>query len=511
MKYIHYIIFNPKSSEHLKPHISQTDLTVHLNDSSNLLDTNRLEEALASFLELREKTGPLKDVKILAYLTYHLGICYKKLSLFRDNEANLINALTTFEAALQIIHAKHDLQEYAVAYNDLGFIYQAISEYGQKKDYLAKAQAILENAHTFLEHWRKSIDPKENPVDYAKVMYHLANNYNALAQFEAKEANLALAIAAYEAAVQAIPKQEFPSLFGLAQYSKGFAYHSLAEFKDPEENRNKAMSAYKEALAILNSDSYPLEYSHVQNCLANLYIDLARVYNREEYLNSAIMASKEVLDILTTVANYPIGFALILHNLGSACKLYSAFRNNEAYLKKAIHYFEEILKINNLPAASEIIPSTYLNIGLICSQRIEAGIANLAKAIECFKAALELYPAADYPLKRAITLMNLGNAYAVLAGRESPPEREKSISGAVAIYQEALTIFTENDYPLDYAELQYQIGEAYSLMSAVTDKNLYVSMAVTAYEDALRVFTAAEYPEKHQRIEARLETIQSLH
>lgn len=493
MRYTKFVIFNPSCLEYSRPRISQTEPAAQLENSCNLLTTNKVNEALAGFLELREKLATSKDIKITAYLGYHIGLCYKKLALLKDGESGWLKAMAALEDTLQKIHSRHEILEYAIAYNDLGFIYQSLADYQNRLEYQTKARNSFEKAQFFLEQSKKSCNPKQDPVGYMMILYHLGNSYNALAQFNNDEKHFETAILYYEQAILSCRREQFISIYALTQFSLGFAYHAAAEFHDPEENHHKAMSAYQAALTIFNPDEYPLEYSHTQNCLANLYIDLTRVSNQEEYLNKAIVASKEVLNILTSITGYQIGYALILHNLGSACKLYSNIRNNQDYLDKALHYFEAILTIENLPPAAEIIASTHLNLGLIYHTRARriAGskdcFQNLTKAITSFQTTLQFYSAAEYPVKYAITQSNLGDAYRDIHHHQpNTSDLFPNLSKSIEAYLEAAKFFNNDlQHLLDYVVNQFKLGNVYLELAKNTHEEANIVKAVQSYEAGL--------------------------
>ena len=82
---------------------------------------------------------------------------------------------------------------------------------------------------------------------------------------------------------------------------------------------------------------------------------------------------------------------------------------------------------------------------------------NLARAIECYEAALSVYTKKDFPTAWTTTQNNLGIAY----GNLPTGNRSENLARAIAYYGAALTVRTQEDFPTDWAMTQNNLGIAY--------------------------------------------------
>ena len=491
MRYTKYLMMDAKSAELPQPKISRPDLSTALNEAVRLSDSHSYDAALVQYEALIGQFSDVKDTPILAYLHYQRGISLKKLALLTDGQANLVKAAAAFESAAQLYSHPQNLLGLAQAQAGLGSVWANLSEYQSKSQHLAKAMQFLEETITTLEKGVKAFNSKQHPQDYALLELISAMTHNALAEYKDKGTHLTLAVAAGEEAMAVFSRSDYPSLHALSQFNLGYAHHVLAELNDPAENRERAYGAYQAALEIYNSDEYPFEYAHTHNCLANLYIDRAAAANREEDLNQAINSCKEVLNVLNSVNQYPLSYSYILHNLGSACKLFARIRGGGQYLEKARQYFQEILRIENLPPASEILGSTYLNLGVILQQSAEGAERHLPEAVGMYEKALTIYTAADFPRQYAITQSNFGSACLALADFDA---RRNWLFRAVQAFTEATRTFTVAAAPQDHAASQVKLGDAYIELAREDYQKEYPTAAIAAYEAALKIFR----PESHR-------------
>jgi len=84
--------------------------------------------------------------------------------------------------------------------------------------------------------------------------------------------------------------------------------------------KNKLCSAierYQKALGACDLGNYPVSYALIQNNLGTAYLKLASVTNTKENLIKAIEAYKEALKV-RTIETHPDGYATTQNNLGTA-------------------------------------------------------------------------------------------------------------------------------------------------------------------------------------------------
>lgn len=98
-----------------------------------------------------------------------------------------------------------------------------------------------------------------------------------MAEVRDKEANLKLAIAAYEDALRVRTFDAFPQGYATTQNNLAVAYAGLAEVCDKEANLNRAIAGFRQALRGFTFEALPEDYARTQGNLARVSIELARV------------------------------------------------------------------------------------------------------------------------------------------------------------------------------------------------------------------------------------------
>ncbi len=114
---------------------------------------------------------------------------------------------------------------------------------------------------------------------------------------------------------------------------------------------------------------------------------------------------------------------------------------------------------------------------------------DLAKAIECFQAALRVDTEKDFPQQWATTQNNLGEAYRTLPTGDNG----ENLGNAIQCFQAALRVATEKDFPQQWATTQNNLGAAhYDLPTGDRGQNL--ANAIEYFQAALRVYTEEDFP-----------------
>ncbi len=114
---------------------------------------------------------------------------------------------------------------------------------------------------------------------------------------------------------------------------------------------------------------------------------------------------------------------------------------------------------------------------------------NLANATACYQAALRVWTERDFPAEWAMTQNNLGTAYWGLP----TGDRTENIANAIACYQAAFRVWTEHDFPADWAMTQNNLGIAYKYLPT-GDRAENLANAIACYQAALRVRTERDFP-----------------
>jgi CHAT domain-containing protein len=199
------------------------------------------------------------------------------------------------------------------------------------------------------------------PVEWARTMQNLARAYADLPTGD-RGAQLAQAIACCEAALRVFTAQDFPCDWAWTMQSLAGAYARLPT-GDRGANLARAMTHYKAALRVFTAQDFPEEWARTMNALAVAYHQLP-TRDRGANLAQEIASYEAALQVFTE-QDWPDEWAQIMHNLAGA--------------------------YHQLPTG-------------------ERG-ANLARAITCYEAALRVRTAKQLPFECLETLYSLSQLY----------------------------------------------------------------------------------------------------
>lgn len=127
----------------------------------------------------------------------------------------------------------------------------------------------------------------------------------------------------------------------------------------------------------------------------------------------------------------------------------------------------------------------------------EAGLALLARAVAAYEAALEVRIRDAMPIEWAMTHNNLGNALLQQARRSAEETAPALLVRGVAAYEAALEVRTREAMPIEWATTQANLANALlqqGRRSAGKAGLALLARAVAAYEDVLEVRTREAMP-----------------
>lgn len=560
MELKNFWMMNPKNSEYFKPRVLNETQADDLIRADQLASVNQWEESLAVYRDIQSRTPERGSAELQAYLKYLQGTCYGKLAVIKNPEANFTKAIEALQAAFPFYNDKNKTLEPAIIQNELGACYQALAEYSEtdKVNLLNQAGNAFQTAQKLLEKALKSSNPNQNPLDYSRVIQNMGNTGNASAQSQDAERNLDQVVNSGQAVLKIfndglISPELHPLVYGVIQYNIGYALNALAGIRSQKDLRDQALAAYREALSQHPANRYPVEHTHILNQMAGININMAEESGLEDHLNEAVKISKIVLEILTSQIKYPLGYALILYNLGRACQLYGQIRNRkEEYLSKSCQYLESVLRISELPPSSEILGASHLDLGMIyldtaCNHDPDS---YLPKAVYSFTQAIHIYNEHEYPLQYAIAQSNLGDAYyrmarvaneslsdseriqnmefaqtaleetvRILSSDKGSPAYQQNLyklanisldvaklsrqkdplQKAVQSFKDLLELINVNSQPFDYAQYQTGLGDSYTFWAELDDDPVNLNRAIETYETILKIYTPDLFPLEHSK------------
>lgn len=114
---------------------------------------------------------------------------------------------------------------------------------------------------------------------------------------------------------------------------------------------------------------------------------------------------------------------------------------------------------------------------------------NLARAIKCYRLALQVYTDAAAPEAGAMAHNNLGNVYSDVPDEDA----EANLMQAIAYYEAALQFWTPDKAPMQYAMVQNNLGVVHLNLRA-GDRTEHVRQAIRHFSEALRYRTPEAAP-----------------
>ena len=491
MKHIKYITFDFKNIEYLKPKIERLELAALLQTADHLLGTGRFAEAITSYHELLKKISKGKEPRLYGYIKSQEVICLKHQAFQAAGTDNLQAALPVLAEILPLYNNKQNGLEAAMGQSILASIHSLLAVH-QDNNSIALALQAGEAARETTAKFLERCNSKQNPVAAMIARALLTSCDIALAEYRDPEFNLTQAANLAAELIPGIDVGQFPSVWALTQFNLGQAHHLLAEYREPLAHYHQAIAAYQAALIVYRQQpGLDLEYFFTQSCLAGVYIDLNQVQPEKAHLFQAIKICQESLQTFTANPKYSLAYALILHNLGMACKLLAQINHQADYLDKALRYFNEVLVVENLALEAEFFASTFFNLGLIHLQMAETRdrLTHLTQAVEQFQAALQIYSLEVYPDRFGLIHTQLGKAHFALAELAEP---DKNGIAAIHSFIEALRAYPGESNC--FAKNKYYLGMAYRARAKTAEPETNLPAAAASFEAALTVFTLENHP-----------------
>jgi tetratricopeptide (TPR) repeat protein len=244
------------------------------------------------------------------------------------------------------------------AYLQLGHHYRQIVEQGDaSEENLAIAIQAYEQALQFVE---------ENSPQIPDLLNDIGNLYWMLSRCptcaEHTLSYLEQSIQAYQLALTRLVAEQAPQTYAMIQNNLGAAYGDLARHKDPAENLEQSIRAYEEALRYRSSDSSPIKYASTQNNLGTAYWNLAQHQSPVENLQAAIAAYTEALCHYHNKSE-PLNWAMIQNNLGTAYWNLAQYEQTETWLQLATIAYQDALAYRTPEVAPAACAATQNNLG----------------------------------------------------------------------------------------------------------------------------------------------------
>lgn len=323
----------------------------------------------------------------------------------------------------------------ADAYLQLGDQYRQVIEGGDvSEENLAIAIQAYELA-------LQSLD--ESSSQAPNILNDLGNLYWMLSRHSHNIAHrtsyLEQGIQAYQIALTKIVAEDVPQIYAMIQNNLGAAYGDLARYQEPVESLELSIRAYQEALHYRSGETDPIKYASTQNNLGTAYWYLAQHQSPVENLHQAITAYAEALCYYTTESE-KMNWAMIQNNLGTAYWNLAQYEQPQMWLELAVLAYKDALSYrthDSAPAASAAtennLGTAYWHLADRCQDVPERRLEYLQDCVVAYQNAIALVeqlaennPPVSVNFDVIATRNNLGLAHYQLA-----TDAEFSLDGAV--------------------------------------------------------------------------------
>ena len=244
------------------------------------------------------------------------------------------------------------------AYLQLGNYYRQLIEQGDASE---------ENLAIAIQAYEQALQYLENASPQASdILNDIGNLYWMLSRCPSSTQHtlsyLEQSIQAYQLALTKIIAEEAPHTYAMIQNNLGAAYGDLARYKDPDESLEQSIRAYEEALRYRPADTDPIKYASTQNNLGTAFWNLAQHQTPVENLRAAIAAYTEALSYYNPESE-PLNWAMIQNNLGTAYWNLAQYEQPETWLDRATVAYQDALKYRTPEVAPAASAATQNNLG----------------------------------------------------------------------------------------------------------------------------------------------------
>lgn len=146
-------------------------------------------------------------------------------------------------------------------------------------------------------------------------------------------------------AVDILRKEEMPELLAQAQYRRGILLYTWAKKDNPQFYKG-AMESFQEALKVFTRDETPDVFADIHQYLGVIYAEIPDEVRKKSIWAGVSSASFQQALSYYTKETHPYEYAMVCNNYGSALTKYPEAIHSDN-LEKALFYYNEALGIRN--------------------------------------------------------------------------------------------------------------------------------------------------------------------
>jgi tetratricopeptide (TPR) repeat protein len=144
-------------------------------------------------------------------------------------------------------------------------------------------------------------------------------------------------------AVDILRKVDMPELLAQAQYRRGILLYTWAKKDSPQFFRG-ALEAFQEALKVFSRDETPEVFADIQQYLGVIYAEIPDEVKKKSIWAGISSGSFQQALLYYTKADHPYEYAMVCNNYANALTKYPAAVHSDN-LEKALFYYTEALAV----------------------------------------------------------------------------------------------------------------------------------------------------------------------
>ena len=256
------------------------------------------------------------------------GNALQTLGEREDGTERLEQAVTAYNAALEVYTRERVPLDWAVTQNNLGAALQTL---GEREDGTERLEQAVTAYNAALE-----VRTRERvPLQWAATQNNLGAALATLGEREDGTERLEQAITASTAALEVRTRQQVPLDWAMTQNNLGNALATLGAREDGTERLEQAVTAYNAALEVRTRQRVPLDWAATQNNLGAALRTLGAREDGTERLEQAVTAYNAALEVRTR-QRVPLDWAMTQNNLGAALANLGAREDGTERLEQAV-------------------------------------------------------------------------------------------------------------------------------------------------------------------------------
>ena len=318
-----------------------------VNYYSNILEEIGKEEKYEKILndvikkleDILSRKDDMEYKEVLANSYNNLGYLYSSMQNYGEAETYCKKAIDFLENLKETLNSLDYNSNLARYYNNLGSLYQSMKKYDESEESIKKAIDLIDNL-------RKIRNYLGDTSDLSVFYNNLGNLYRLMKRYDESRVYHAMAVGLIEYLKENRNSLDDKSNLARSYNNLGSLYQSMKSFEEAEFYYKKELNIKENLKESSNSPSDISELAASYTKLGYFYKSTKRNEEAEIYYDKAIDLYKDLKES-TSSLKYMSNLATSYNHIGSLYESMQRYDESEIYNKKAIDLFENLKKIRN--------------------------------------------------------------------------------------------------------------------------------------------------------------------